>query len=93
MTLDLQHRPDAFLNAGDHTTERYMELSAAAKTELDPEKRRLILLEMVAEITEQATTLIVASDYIVHAFGPNVNNFGIFAAGGELTFYKIGLTD
>ncbi len=93
MTLDLQHRPDAFLNAGDHTTERYMELSAAAKIELDPEKRRLILLEMVAEVVEQATTLIAASDYMVHGLSPKVNNFGIFAAGGEITFYKIGVTD
>lgn len=93
MTLDLQHRPDAFLNAGDHTTERYMELSELAKVQLDPEARQQILLQMVAEITEQATTLIVASDYIVHAFSDKVNNFGLFAAGGELTFYKIGLID
>jgi peptide/nickel transport system substrate-binding protein len=93
MTLDLQHRPEAFLNAGDHTTERYMELSELAKVELDPEARRQILLQMVAEITEQATTLIVASDYIVHAFSDRVNNFGLYAAGGELTFHKIGVTE
>ena len=40
ITMDLQYTPDGFLNSGDHTTDTYMELSAADEGGARPRRAR-----------------------------------------------------
>ena len=56
ITMDLQYTADGFLNAGDHTTDSYVELSDAAKAARDPDERAAALQAMEGEVVEQAFT-------------------------------------
>jgi peptide/nickel transport system substrate-binding protein len=90
ITMDLQFTADGFLNAGDHTTDRFEELSAQAKAALDPDERAAILHEMVAEAVDQAFTLILAHDFIVHGYHDGVQGYELLA-GGEMDFRSMAV--
>jgi len=90
ITMDIQYTPDGFLNAGDHTTDRYMELSEAAKAALEPEARAEALRAMAGEVVEQAFTIPLAHDYSINAMTDKVHGFNLLA-GGEMDFRNMSV--
>jgi peptide/nickel transport system substrate-binding protein len=92
ITMDLQYTADGFLNAGDQTTERYVELSDAAKAARDPEERAAALQAMEGEVVEQAFTIPLAHDFNINAFSDKVQGFNLLA-GGEMDFRNMSVSD
>ena len=90
ITMDLQYTAEGFLNAGNHTTERYVELSEAAKAAREPEEREAALQAMEGEIVEQAFTIPLAHDFNINAYSEQVEGFNLLA-GGEMDFRNMAV--
>jgi peptide/nickel transport system substrate-binding protein len=90
ITMDLQYTAEGFLNAGDHTTDRYVELSAAAKETRDPDERAAALQAMEGEVVEQAFTIPLAHDFNINAYSEEVQGFNLLA-GGEMDFRNMSV--
>jgi peptide/nickel transport system substrate-binding protein len=91
ITMDLQYTPDGFLNAGDHTTERYVELSDAAKAAREPAEREAALQAMSGEVAEQAFVIPLAHDFNINAYSEDVQGFNLLA-GGEMDFRNMSVS-
>jgi len=90
ITMDLQYTPDGFLNAGDQTTDKYIDLSAAAKAARDPDEREAALQTMEGEVVEQAFTIPLAHDFNINAYSEQVQGFNLLA-GGEMDFREMAV--
>ena len=90
ITMDLQYTPDGFLNAGDQTTDRYVELSNAAKAARDPDERAAALQAMQGEVVEQAFVIPLAHDFNINAYSDQVQGFNLLA-GGEMDFRNMSV--
>jgi peptide/nickel transport system substrate-binding protein len=90
ITMGLQYIPTGFLNAGDHTTERMVQLDAEAKAAIDPDERQEKLQEMSGEVAEQAFSIFLAHDFNINAFSDAVQGFDLLA-GGEMDFRNMAV--
>ena len=84
--------PTGFLNAGDQTTDAYVELSDAAKAARDPDERAAALQAMEGEVVEQAFTIPLAHDFNINAYSEQVQGFNLLA-GGEMDFRNMSVSE
>jgi peptide/nickel transport system substrate-binding protein len=90
ITMDLQYSPEGFLNAGDTTTDAYVELSNAAKAAREPAERETALQAMEGEVVENAFTIPLAHDFNINAYSDQVQGFNLLA-GGEMDFRNMSV--
>lgn len=85
-TIDLLYTPGALPNPGDHSTPEVVRLAAAARQEIDPERRGELLRAATAEITREAMDVVLSLPSSTFALRPNVDGMQVWASGNKPEF-------
>jgi peptide/nickel transport system substrate-binding protein len=90
-TIDLLFTPGALPNPGGHSTPEVIRLAAAARREIDPERRVDLLQAATGEITREALGLVLSLPSSTFALRPNVDGMQTWASGGKPEFRGVSV--
>lgn len=85
-TIDLLFTPGSLPNPGGHSTPEVERLAAAARREIDPERRVALLQAATGEITREALGLILSMPSSTFVSRPNVAGMQVWASGNKPEF-------
>ncbi|MFU8815821.1 MAG: ABC transporter substrate-binding protein [Pseudomonadales bacterium] len=85
-TLDLMFTPGSLPNPGGHSTPEVMRLAAAARREIDPERRGDLLRAATGEVTREAMALVLSLPSSTFVLRPNVDGMQVWASGNKPEF-------
>jgi peptide/nickel transport system substrate-binding protein len=90
-TIELLYTPGKLPNPGDHTTEEVQRLARAARGEIDPERRRVLLRRATAEITREALDVVLSLPPSTFGMRPQVEGFRSWMSGNKPEFRGVTL--
>jgi len=85
-TIDLLFTPGSLPNPGGHSTPEVIRLAAAARREIDPERRVELLQAATREVTHEALGLILSLPSATFTLRPNVDGMRTWASGNKPEF-------
>lgn len=88
-TIDLLFTPGGLPNPGGHTTEAVARLAAAARAEIDPARREVLLRQASAAITEDALPVILWLSSATFAASDRVEGLEVWSSGNKAEFRNI----
>ena len=88
-TIDLLFTPGGLPNPGDHSTPGVQRLAAAARAEIDPDRRRILLQEAVREVTREALAVILWQSSATFAASDRVEGLEVWSSGNKAEFRNI----
>jgi peptide/nickel transport system substrate-binding protein len=90
-TIDLLFTPGALPNPGGHSTPEVMRLAAAARREIDPERRVELLQTATGEVTREALALVLSLPSSTFTLRPNVDGMQVWASGNKPEFRGVSV--
>lgn len=88
-TIDLLFTPGGLPNPGGHSTPEVERLAAAARAEIDPERREALLQQTVGEITREGLAIILWHSSATFAASDRVVGLDVWSSGNKAEFRTI----
>jgi peptide/nickel transport system substrate-binding protein len=85
-TIDLLFTPGSLPNPGGHTTPEVLRLATAARREIDPERRIVLLQAATREVVHEALPLVISLPSATFALRPGVQGMRVWASGNKPEF-------